>query len=56
MIARHAFGGTLATQALIGTLVILTTVGLTLAYYNIKRLQVDQHRAWMIRTWFYVCL
>ena len=24
-----------------------------MAYYNIKRLQIEQHRAWMLRTWFY---
>jgi uncharacterized membrane protein len=53
MIAPHAFGGDLSTQAGVGTLVIMTTLGLTLAIYNIKRLQVDQHRAWMLRTWFY---
>ena len=55
MIARHAFGGTLATQAGVGLLVIATTLGLSMAYYNIKRLQIEQHRAWMLRTFFYVC-
>jgi hypothetical protein len=25
-----------------------------MAYINIKRLQIDQHRAWMLRTWFYL--
>lgn len=54
MITREAFGGTMATQALMGTLFIITTIGLGLAYYNIKVLQIDQHRAWMLRTWFYV--
>jgi uncharacterized membrane protein len=54
MIAREAFGGTLATQSWVGALFILTTVGLGLAIYNIKMLQIDQHRAWMLRTWFYV--
>ena len=53
MIARYAFGGTMATQALIGTLSILTICSAFPAYYNIKRLQIDQHRAWMLRTWFY---
>jgi uncharacterized membrane protein len=53
MIAPHAFGGDLAVQSGVGTLVLMTTVGLALAIYNIKRLQVDQHRAWMLRTWFY---
>lgn len=55
MIAREAFGGTLATQSWIGATFILTTIGLGLAIYNVKRLQIDQHRAWMLRTWFYVC-
>jgi len=54
MIARRAFGGTLETQAGVGTLVILTTVSIALAYYNIKRLQIDQHRAWMLRAMFYL--
>jgi hypothetical protein len=56
MIAREAFGGTTTTQSWIGALFILTTVGLGLAYYNVKVLQIDQHRAWMLRTWFYVSL
>lgn len=54
VIARKAFGGTVATQALVGVLFILTTGALGLAYYGVKRLQIDQHRAWMLRTWFYV--
>ncbi|KAL8714956.1 MAG: hypothetical protein Q9225_006485 [Loekoesia sp. 1 TL-2023] len=53
MIARHAFGGSFETQVLGGLLVILTTLGTAMAYYNIKRLQIEQHRAWMLRTWFY---
>lgn len=54
MIARYAFGGDLATQTGVGMLAIMTTGSIFLAYYNIKRLQIDQHRAWMLRTWFYV--
>ena len=53
MIARHSFGGGMDTQVYVGLLAIITTVGAILAYYNIKRLQIDQHRAWMLRTWFY---
>ncbi|TAQ89191.1 hypothetical protein B7494_g2482 [Chlorociboria aeruginascens] len=34
-------------------LCLMTTVGIIMAYGNIKRLQVDQHRAWMLRTMFY---
>jgi len=53
MIARTAFGGTLATQSAVGFLAIITTASLALSYYNIKMLQIDQHRAWMLRAWFY---
>ena len=53
MLARHSVGGGFETQVWIGLLVILTTLSAAMAYYNIKRLQIDQHRAWMLRTWFY---
>jgi hypothetical protein len=56
VIARIAFGGTLDTQLFVGVLVILTTGSLFLGWVNIKRLQIDQHRKWMLRTWFYVSL
>ncbi|KAB8215149.1 hypothetical protein BDV33DRAFT_195503 [Aspergillus novoparasiticus] len=55
MIARHAFGGTLSTQAVVGLLVILSTCAIGMAYYNVKRLQLEQHRAWMLRAFFYPC-
>ncbi|MCJ1398642.1 hypothetical protein MMC11_001842 [Xylographa trunciseda] len=54
MIVRRSFGGELATQAAVGALVILTTLGLGMAYLNIRRLQIDQHRAWMLRSMFYL--
>ncbi|OLN97920.1 hypothetical protein CCHL11_02607 [Colletotrichum chlorophyti] len=53
MIARHAFGGTLETQAGIGLASILFVGSLILAFINIRRLQIEQHRAWMLRAWFY---
>jgi Predicted membrane protein (DUF2306) len=52
MICRRSFGGTLETQAGVGLLVIITSTSICLAYYNIKRLQIDQHRAWMLRAMF----
>ncbi|KAM0799188.1 hypothetical protein BDR22DRAFT_881406 [Usnea florida] len=55
MLARHSVGGGIETQSWIGLLVIITTISAALAYYNIKRIQIDQHRAWMLRTWFYAC-
>jgi len=54
MICRYTFGGELAIQASIGLLIIASTTGISMAYYNIKRLQIDQHRAWMLRTFFYM--
>ncbi|KAL2021729.1 hypothetical protein VTK56DRAFT_6672 [Thermocarpiscus australiensis] len=53
MLARHAVGGRLETQMAIGVVSISFVVSLGLAWYNIKRLQIEQHRAWMLRAWFY---
>lgn len=50
MVARRAFGGTLSTQTFVGLLALMSTLAILNAYYNIKRLQLDQHRAWMLRT------
>ncbi|KAK6343630.1 hypothetical protein TWF730_011221 [Orbilia blumenaviensis] len=54
MIARRAFGGGIDTQAAVYALATLTTTSLFLAYYNIKKLQIEQHRKWMIRAWAYL--
>lgn len=54
MIARRAFGGGLPIQSAVGTLVIITTAAIAMAVYNIKKLQIDQHRAWMLRAMFYM--
>ncbi|KAH7056943.1 hypothetical protein B0J12DRAFT_568745 [Macrophomina phaseolina] len=50
---RHSFGGELATQAASGVLAFMSVGAMALAYYNVKMLQIDQHRAWMLRGWFY---
>ena len=54
MIARHAFGGGLDVQSAIGFLAIISIGSFILSYINIKRKQIEQHRAWMLRGWFYV--
>ena len=46
-------GGSPSTQVAVGVLIVATTIGVILAYVNVKRLQIDQHRAWMLRTWVY---
>lgn len=54
MIARRAFGGSIPTQTWVGLLVVITTIAISVAIYNIKKLQIDQHRAWMLRAMFYM--
>ena len=53
MIASRSFGGGLDVQSAVGALVVLNTTSLALAMWNIWRLQIDQHRAWMLRAAFY---
>ncbi|KAL2169047.1 hypothetical protein VTG60DRAFT_6546 [Thermothelomyces hinnuleus] len=53
MLARNSVGGRTEVQTSIGVLSIAFVVCLALAWYNIKRLQIEQHRAWMLRAWFY---
>lgn len=54
MILRRAFGGGLDVQMYGGVTTILTATSLGLSYYNIKKLQIEEHRKWMLRAWAYV--
>jgi hypothetical protein len=54
IVLPHAFGGDMTTRVWGGMTVISTTGSLVFAYVNIKVLQIDQHRAWMMRAWAYV--
>jgi hypothetical protein len=54
MLGRHSAGGGLDTQTVVGAVSLAFVVSLALAIYNVKRLQIEQHRAWMLRAWFYV--
>ena len=54
MLARNAVGGWMDVQMGVGVLSIAFISSLALALYNVKRLQIEQHRAWMLRAWFYV--
>lgn len=49
MIARRSFGGTVETQMFVGLLALATTVSMAMAWTSIRRLQIAQHRAWMLR-------
>lgn len=50
IIAPAVFGGSVPTQTVTGTTILFSTFAILNSYYNIKRLQLDQHRAWMMRT------
>lgn len=53
MITRHAFGGGIDIQSAVYVLSIMTMGSFVISYVNIKRLQIEQHRAWMMRGWVY---
>lgn len=55
MMGRRAFGGDISIQAGFGLLVIISTASTAMAVWNIKKLQIEQHRAWMLRAMFYIC-
>lgn len=49
-----SFGGDPAWQAAVAIHSVMLITGLVLAIINIKQLQIEQHRAWMLRTWIWV--
>lgn len=55
MSASGSFGGDPTFQTAVGVHGTLVVTGLTMAMINIKRLQIEQHRAWMLRAWVWVC-
>lgn len=46
-----AVGGSATIQVWVGVVGSMITLGFVMAIYNIKRLQIDLHRAWMLRVW-----
>lgn len=53
VLGRRESGTRVDAQSAEAALVLMTTISMTAAWWNIKRLQIDQHRAWMLRTMFY---
>nr|EAQ71240.1 hypothetical protein MGCH7_ch7g647 [Pyricularia oryzae 70-15] len=51
--SEKAAGGTVDTQTATGFLAVVFVGALAMSYYNVKRLQIEQHRAWMLRAWAY---
>ncbi|RPA84939.1 hypothetical protein BJ508DRAFT_20308 [Ascobolus immersus RN42] len=54
LLSPHAFGGHISTASGGITIGVGTLVSLGMAYYNIKLLQIDQHRKWMLRAMVYM--
>jgi len=55
--SRISMGGNdFSLLASIATLVIATTGSMGLAWYNIKRQQIDEHRKWMLRAMFWMSI
>lgn len=50
---KQGGGSRIATQTSEVFLTIITTIGIVMAWINIRRKQIDQHRKWMLRTVFY---
>ncbi|KAI6383270.1 hypothetical protein MCOR25_000189 [Pyricularia grisea] len=56
MVTRNAFSGSLVTQVGFGFGAVAFLVALCMGWVSMRRMRVDQHRAWMLRAWFYVSL
>lgn len=54
MVGNRSFGGALHIRFLVSTLGMAHLGSLALSYYNVKRLRIEEHRAWMLRAWVYV--
>ncbi|KAK1220440.1 hypothetical protein PQX77_016821 [Marasmius sp. AFHP31] len=49
-LARYPCQGSSLSKAV--ALAVLSLSSTTVAWFNIKKLQIDRHRKWMLRTWF----
>ena len=54
MIMPRAFGGGVDSQSIVVVLVVLTQTEVAMAWYNVRRYQLDQHRAWDVADDFLV--
>ncbi|EFR00965.1 hypothetical protein MGYG_03967 [Nannizzia gypsea CBS 118893] len=54
IITPHAFDGSPTSRFNNGVLVLASATSIIVAYINIRRKQIEQHRAWMLRAMFYM--
>lgn len=53
MTGQNMVGGEVSAQTIMGVAGTMFIVSMGLAWWNVKKLQIEQHRAWMLRAWFY---
>jgi glycerol-3-phosphate acyltransferase PlsY len=55
MMAQYSYGGTITNQIWVFAVAFLSTFSIYKARSSIRRLRIDEHRAWVLRTWSYAC-
>jgi hypothetical protein len=55
MIAQYSYGGTITNQIWVFTVAFVSTFSIYKAWSSIRRLRIDLHREWVLRTWSYAC-
>jgi hypothetical protein len=55
MMAKYSYGGTITNQVWVFTVAFLSTFSIYKAWISIRRLRIDLHREWVLRTWSYAC-
>ncbi|KAK3986947.1 hypothetical protein QBC44DRAFT_203824, partial [Cladorrhinum sp. PSN332] len=53
LMGSSIMGGDISAQSVLGVVGVMFLVSMGLAWWNIRKLQIEQHRAWMLRAWFY---
>ncbi|RDW75990.1 hypothetical protein BP5796_06811 [Coleophoma crateriformis] len=53
VVAPRSFGGALETQILVWVLAFLTIYSICRSWAGIRNKRIDEHRAWILRTWAY---
>lgn len=54
IMARHTFGGGVAASGATYAVGVVTLISALMGYYNIKQIQLEQHRKWMLRMVIYM--
>jgi len=53
LLGPNIVGGEISAQLGTAVLGVMFLGSMGLAWWNVRKLQIEQHRAWMLRSWFY---